>query len=363
MRLVLDKPTPIEELRKVYNDKVTFITSVKNYPLVKEIEFHGDYNSALNKRKVPVRVSRLVDRAINRYDRDLKNTWDQHTSKIKALLRITDPKQRQQKAQQELTQLNRSLKSNSRPAFEEVYKLGKIRGQVLSGQELDDELTGDDRRILNDREKWNDDYLNGLTDDLWAEIEEITGKKYDDPQDVINALDELDKIQEKQKRRLPLFAAAIGSVILGAGTVATSREPEEGLIGDAEDFPPLEEIKGGFWNTKHDNRVCPGCEENDGKWMTVDQFQEEVGTNQCLTRCRCAELFEITERPLAEGQIWQGTPGSSIARWPRFKRVSHSGDIQKRRKSHVLKKLHPILQEINRLLASHDSSLRGSDGN
>ena len=63
MRIVLDSPQSIEQLRKVYNDRVTFVSSVSGFPLISELEIAGDYLSALRKRLVPVRVERIFQAA------------------------------------------------------------------------------------------------------------------------------------------------------------------------------------------------------------------------------------------------------------------------------------------------------------
>ena len=371
MRLVLDEPTPIDKLRKVYNDKVTFITTVKSYPLVSEIQFSGDYYSALNKRRVPVRIGRKIDRAIEDYQSKLIQIWESNQKDIldvinfddkttleeteKSILegsiekakRITLAQVNQERnsvrrfilrsrfIKQEkdrlikprVERLKKELQKEAKKHFERVFKIGKERAQVLTDQQLDDALNFRDRRELKAKYIWNEEFVAGLTDDLYAEYAVVLGQTFDNPKDLADAIERVDK---RQKRRLPLFAAAVGSVLLAAGTTAAARavreNPKTGKISpdpipDPEDGMPIgRAFDGGLWRTRHDKRVCPGCEENDGKWMTHDQFQAEAGTNQCLTRCRCVELFEFEEKPTSAGKIWSGTPGASIKNWPRFKR-------------------------------------------
>ncbi len=381
MRIILDEPTSIDKLRKVYNDKVTFVTTVKSYPLVKEIIISGDYQGGLKKRRVPVRVGKKIDRAIAAYQEKLVAIWEKHQNKIRELVgfddretiedveksiiaegdvekaaRVTLAQVNQERDSQkrfilrqryleqnknkllkpELDKMKRELEREAKKSFSQVFRIGKERAQVLTDQELDDNLTTRDKIELKRKDKWNKEFVEGLTDDLWEEYEAILGKQFDNPQDLLDAIAGADK---KEKRRLPLFAAAVGSVLLAAGTTAAARavreDPETGEtrpdpIPDPEDGMPIgTAFDGGVWHTRHDNRVCPGCEENDSKWMTHEQFQDEAGTNQCLTRCRCVELFEFDEKPTSSGKIWQGAPGASIKNWPRFKRSTSTGNITK----------------------------------
>ncbi len=381
MRILLDERKTIAELRKVYNDKVTFVLTIKSYPFVKEIVINGDYQSGLKKRRVPVKIGKKVDRAIAAYQEKLVAIWEKHQNKIRELVGFDDretiedveksiiaeddvekatrvtlaqvnqernPRRRfilrqryldQNKnklLKPEIDKMRRELEREAKKSFAEVYRIGKERAQVLTDQELDNTLTARDRKELKRKDEWNKEFVGGLTDDLWEEYELILGRRFDDPQELLDAIVGAEK---KEKRRLPLFAAAVGSVLLAAGTTAAARavreDPETGEITpdpipDPEDGMPIgTAFDGGIWHTRHDNRVCPGCEENDAKWMTHEQFQDEAGTNQCLTRCRCVELFEFEDRPVSASKIWQGAPGASIRNWPRFKRSMPVGNITK----------------------------------
>lgn len=364
MKIVLSESKSIAELRKVYNDKVTFVTTVKTYPIVHEIEFPGDYYGAMRKRRVPARVGRKLDKEIEAYKTQLTKIWDTYQKRIQRVtsfkdvklirrllangasikkagltlarvLRETNPTRRrllqmrflrqekQRLVKSQIDEMRRQMERVSRPAFERVYKIGKIRSQILSDQELDDDLTDQDRKVLKEREKWNNDFLNNLSNDSWAHYEAVFNRRFDDPNDIIDALMGAQKEEEKERRRLPLFAAAVGSVLLAAGIARaakdiftdpkTGKEQDEPILDDLG-IPIGDPIKGGTWHTRHDNRVCPGCEKNDGKWMTVDEFDGEAGTNQCLTRCRCIELFELKEKPVRRSEIWRGRPGEDIGK-------------------------------------------------
>ena len=371
MRIILDEPKPIAELRKVYNDKVTFITTVKSYPLVKEIEIPEDYQNGLKKRRVPVRIGKKIDRAIEEYQAKLIEIWEKYQNRIREIIAFDDretiedvekailaesdvekqvrptlaqvnreknprrrfilrqrylAQNRKRLLKPEIDKLEKELAREAKKSFSRVFMIGKERAQVLTGQQLDDRLTARDRKELKRKDKWNKEFVGGLTADLWQEYEDILGKEFDDPEKLLAAIEGAEK---KEKRRLPLFAAAVGSVLLAAGTTAAARavreDPETGEISpdpipDPDDGMPIgTAFDGGVWHTRHDNRVCPGCESNDNKWMTHEQFQEEAGTNQCLTRCRCVELFEFDEKPTGASKIWSGTPGADIKNWPRFK--------------------------------------------
>ncbi len=394
MRLVLDEPQSIESLRKVYNDRVTFVTSTGSYPLVSEIEFKGDYHSTLRKRQVPAKIGKRVDREVAKYEKKLTDVWDYYQTRINRILRFEDtdliqeilsiekdtvekqeitlarvlrersPQRRfilrqrflrQNKdrlVRKQLEEMEQELRRVARPPFKSVYKLGKIRGQVLSDQELDDRLTVSDRRILREKDEWNSKFLNKLTGDSWNHYEVLLMKEFDDPNELMDALEGLNKEEKKERNRLFLFAAAIGSVLLAAGTARAARdvttdpktgeEKEEAVLDEETGIPVGVAYKGGTWHTRHDNRVCPGCEGNDGKWMTNNDFQAEAGTNECLTRCRCVELFELAEKPTSKSAIWRGKPGASIKNWPRF-----------RKSDSLLRKLYPALKEIQDILTKH----------
>ena len=360
MRIILDVPQPIAELRKVYNDKVTFVTTVKSWPLVKEVIIPNDYQNGLKKRRVPVRVGKKIDRAIEEYQTKLIEIWEKHQNRIKELVRFDDREalevekqthptlaqvNRERNSQRrfilrqrylaqnkdkllkpEIDKLEKELAREAKTSFARVFTIGKERAQVLTGQQLDERLTARDRKELLAKDKWNKKFIAGLTNDLRQDYSRILGSKYDSVEDLIAAMEGADK---KEKRRLPLFAAAVGSVLLAAGTTAAARavreDPKTGAIRpdpipDPDDGMPIgTAFDGGVWHTRHDNRVCLGCEENDNKWMTHEQFQNEAGTNQCLTRCRCIELFDFEEKPTSSGKIWRGRPGDSIRNWPRFK--------------------------------------------
>lgn len=331
MKVVFDQPQPIEKLRVHYNEKVTYVTTVKNYPLVESIEFPGDYHAALRKRSVPVKIGKKVDKLIEKYKTTLVEIWNDHrpdftttekadTLTLPRVLAETDPDLRAELMVKYLRQQKESLRKKLKAAavgvFAAGYTLGKNRGQVLTHQDLNDDLNLADEKILSDKLAWNDEYIDGLTDDLDANYQETLEAEYETEEALKVAFA---KVHESDAYRLPLFAAALGSVIVPAGTSQAIREvqgvDENGEpTGEAATDPDTGEpigdtYQGGIWHTHHDPVVCDGCEANDGLWMTLDQYMDESGTNDCLTNCRCPELFEPADRPTDDTQIWIGTPG------------------------------------------------------
>lgn len=354
MRIMLDTPQPIEQLRKVYNDRVTFVSSVSHYPLISELEISGEYLSGLRKRLVPVRVGKRVDRLIRRYTRRLERVWRRYQRELLASLRLdhlkkfapagetekadaptlaqvlaeTDPSRQQvlymrylraRKAQlitPKLDAMREDLNRTAAPMFRNAYLLGKERGQVLTSQELDEELTDEDEALLEEREDQNDEFLAALVDGVSDEYEKALSEDYPTEEALLAALA---LAHQKQAYRLPKFAAALGSSLLAAGMAQAIRDVQEldeagrptghPRIDEETGLPVGEVVEGGYWHTSHDNRVCEGCERNDGFWMTVEDFQEEAGTNDCLSNCRCIELFEPAPMPEDANRIWTGSPG------------------------------------------------------
>jgi|GEM_PF-5632647 len=336
MRLDLDTPKTLAELRKVYNDKVVFITTTKCYPLINAIEFVGDYLGIMKKRAVPVKITKRVDRAIKKYKAGLIKIWEQHQKKIaealkqKYLSKLSESIEKgtlikgvllkdgsEDAVQPEVDKMRERLKKLAPAAFLAVYLLGKQRGQILTNQEIDDELTQRDRENLLGKQDWNDEFIDKLSDDLYERYQEVLEEEYASDEQLLEAM----KVaQAKESHRLPMFAAAVGSVLLanGMGQAIKDVQKIDEETGEPTGEPILDEdtgapigdiIEGGFWRTMHDNRVCEGCESNDGFWMTVDQYMEESGTNNCLTNCRCPELFEPADFPTDESLIWRGAPG------------------------------------------------------
>ncbi len=341
MQVRLETPQPLEKLRKIYKDNVTFISSVNSYPLVDTLEFKGDYLSAMKKRSVPVKIGKKVDKEIAKYRSRLTKIWDANQAdflksitldglkkslnkaddtSLEEIAQEPDSKERTKKYRQYLLdhkdeiirsgtkELKEDLRNVTSLSFTSVYLLGKNRGQAMTNQELSDDLTKKDRDTLDEKEQWNDDYLDGLTDDLYNNYVDALGEDYDSDDEL---LDTLKGVGDSERSRLPLFAAAVGSVLLAAGMRSAADDvrqvdPETGELTDEPvldpdtDLPIGDVITGGVWHTSQDDSVCDGCDDEDGQWMTWDEFEQEAGTNDCLTRCRCIELFEPSDEPQDE---------------------------------------------------------------
>jgi len=61
------------------------------------------------------------------------------------------------------------------------------------------------------------------------------------------------------------------------------------------------------------------------------------------------ELFELSEKPTSDKDVWRGKPGASIKDWPRFKR---SADIEDLRKT-INTKLSVLLDDLHKRLSKH----------
>jgi hypothetical protein len=354
MRVILDTPTPIEKLRKTYNDKVTFITTTQDYPLITEIEMLGNYLGGMRKRLVPVRVGKKVDKLIARYAKRLNRIWNQYQKELVNTLSLeglkklapenevekadaptlaqvlseTDPTRQQVlhmkylKARREklikpkLEQMKQELQRAAKPMFESAYLLGKERGQILTQQEMDDDLNDEDEELLAEKEDTNEEFVAILVADTYDDYEEALGGEYETEAELMAGLRDAHK---SQQTRLGSFAATLGAALLAAGMSQAIRdiqevdadgEPTGEVKTDPETGEPLGEVvEGGYWHTRTDERVCEGCEGNDGAWMTLEDFQEEANTNECLSNCRCIELFEPAPMPTDQGEVWTGTPG------------------------------------------------------
>jgi len=347
MRLNLDVPQPLAKLRKIYNDKATFITSTKSYPNIEAIEFSGDYLSVMKKRIVPIKVGKKLDRVISKYRSCLVKVWKKRHAEIVKSFKAemlselanavekgttlaqvrSAPEQRRtvlymqylKERQDELVTpkieaLKSDLKRLAPIAFTAAYILGKNRAQAFTNQEVDDQLSEIDKENLSAKYDWNDEYVDKLGDDSEQNYEDMLNGEYANEAEVLDALDE---VQTKEADRLGMFAAAAGSIMLAAGFAQGTRDTQEidpdtgeptgePQIDPDTGIPLGDVVDGGIWHTSHDDSVCDGCEEQDGQWMTTDDFEAEAGNNECLTNCRCIELFEPAEQPPDEGATGDG---------------------------------------------------------
>ena len=52
----------------------------------------------------------------------------------------------------------------------------------------------------------------------------------------------------------------------------------------------------GTWMSTGGDNVCPGCEALHGAEMTLDEFMQKHGTNECGSRCYCYWVPDKVER-------------------------------------------------------------------
>jgi len=142
-RLVFETPVSIDDLRRLYNHKVTMISSTKDYPMVKEIEFSGDYHSILKKRMVPVRITKKIDKEIERYKKELEDTWRKYQKRIQNIASI--------KSKSQVSRLLSLNKFNVPEEIDEFYK--KVSIEDVKGETDNKEKADLRRKFLKENKK------------------------------------------------------------------------------------------------------------------------------------------------------------------------------------------------------------------
>lgn len=294
MILKFDEPITLEEARELYNDNVKFITSVESYPEVSSIEFTVNPKDIFKRKAISPKVTKQADKIVTRYKNTIENIWDYIFDKIKEDLKeglekqVTISDRRKAIARGRIKELRRRLISEASGRFEDAFKLGKLRGQVISNQELDDGLSQSDQAKIDERMDQNESFLAAFALDLDKGLDKLLDREYHSFLELEEAITE--EIEKPKKSRALMYAlAALG--LIAAGTIAAVKEAKE----DLGHF----KLTGGRW-TIHPSEgqggpVCPGCLENSGRWMTVDEFDKEYQSNDCLTNCRC-DLDMLSER-------------------------------------------------------------------
>ena len=287
MILKFDKPISLEDARNKFNDNVKFITSSEDYPNIGAIEFNVDSSNIFKRKAIDPKITKQSKKIENRYARRVIRLWNSTFRQIIDI--VTNPKKQEEiKVDDEqktlvynlLADFKTQMSDTAEKPFMDAFKLGKIRGQVISGQEMDDDLTSEDEQIVQDELDANNNYLDGFEGDLKSDLNIIMGESYtsyDELKDKINS-----KLKDPKKTRALLYTAAIGGLAV-AGMVHALKQAkvEEGH------FKP----KFGYWRIHptegKGGEVCPGCLENEGKLFSLDEFQKEFGHNDCLSNCRC----------------------------------------------------------------------------
>ena len=286
MILKFDSPITLIEARELYNDNVKFITNTKSYPNISSIEFESDPRDIFKRKLIAPKVTKQADKIVNRYRNTIENIWDYVFNKIKQDLKeglekqVTISDRRRLIALGRIRELKRRLISEARDRFEDGFRLGKLRGQVISNQELDDSFSKTDEEKIEERLDENEAYLVAFADNLEVALDQLMDREFHSFEELDLAIEE--EIQEPKRSRAKMYAlAALGLVAAGTIAAFTIADPKLGH------FKPT----GGVW-TIHPNEglggpVCSGCLTNSGRWFTIDEFEDEYQNQDCLTNCRC----------------------------------------------------------------------------
>ncbi|TDI97045.1 MAG: hypothetical protein E2O29_02065 [Deltaproteobacteria bacterium] len=286
MILKFDSPITLVEAREIYNDNVKFITTIDSYPSISSIEFDNDPRDIFKRKLIAPKVTKQADKIVSRYRSTIENIWDYIFDKVKEDLKeglekqVTISDRRKLIARGRIGELRRRLSNEARNRFEDGFRLGKLRGQVISNQELDDSFSKTDEEIIEERLDENEVYLVAFATNLEEALDILMDREYHSFEELEEAIEE--KIQEPKRARAKMYAlAAFGLVVSGTVAAFAIADPKLGH------FKPI----GGVW-TIHPNEgkggpVCEGCLENSGRWMTIQDFDDEWGTNDCLGNCRC----------------------------------------------------------------------------
>jgi len=286
MILKFDKPMDIQEARLHYNDSVTFITSPEAYPDVSAIEFTGDPKLIFKRDALEPKVNKKVNKVIVAYERKIARLWKRSFKDIKEAIKGVAKAETYKASDEEKANAHEavagllvSMADAAEKPFKTAYEIGKMRGQVISGQEIDTDLTPEDDEEIEGQLSENAEYLTGFGNDLNEGLDEVLNQEYTGDAKLFEALD---AEQAAFTSRLKMYAAVIASIVV-YGTIASLKEaiPEAGH----------RQIKGGIWTVHPDENkggeVCDGCEEHSGRWFTLDEFHDEYRNQNCLTRCRC----------------------------------------------------------------------------
>lgn len=303
MILKFDRPITIQEARLQYNDSVSFLTSSSSYPHVSAIEFDGDPKLIFKRDALEPKITKKLGKIIKGYEKKLARLWKHSVKEIKGSLQgvakaedyqISD--EEKDNVHEEVAGLLVSMADAAEKPYKEAYKTGKMRGQVLSNQDVDSDLTSEDDTEIEDLLDKNSQYLTGLGNDLTDDLDSVMGMDYP-TRDA--ALEAIDAQAAKTWNRIKMYAAAI----VGVAVVAT-------VLSLKEAVPEMghRKITGGIWTIHPDEgkggEVCDGCEANSGRWFTLDEFMDAYGFQNCLSNCRCDLRYG--------NQVIAPTPGQKL---------------------------------------------------
>ena len=287
MILKFDRPLDIQEARTIYNDRVTFITSSDEYPKVSAIEFTGDPKLIFKRDALEPKITKKLNKIIKAYEKKITRIWNRSFKEVKEAVVIVHKdetfkvsKEQKIQAHEAIAGLITSMADAAEKPYRTAYETGKMRGQILSGQEIDPEITDSDEIDLQDLLDSNAKYLSKFGNDIGDDLDELLDAEYGSPKELSNAIDT--KVKGISFSRALMYAAAIvGAAVMGTINTLKQAKPSEGhrVIG------------GGIWTPHQDEglggEICNGCEANSGKWFSLDEFLVEYGNQNCLSRCRC----------------------------------------------------------------------------
>ncbi len=287
MILKFDTPLDIKEARMLYNDGVKFISSSENYPLISAVEFSGDPKLIFKRDALEPKITKKLNKAIKNYETKITRIWTRFFKDVKEITQTVSKSETVKATEDQKKEVSDlvaglliSLADAAKKPYQAAYETGKMRGQVLSGQEVDSDLTDDDDAEISDLLDENASYLTNLGNDIEDDLDEVLNGEYKSPEALSHAIET--KVKTPKFSRVLMYAAAIvGAAVIGTVIALKSAKPSEGH----------RVIEGGIWTIHPDEgkggEVCHGCETNSGRWFTLDEFLAEYGQQNCLSRCRC----------------------------------------------------------------------------
>lgn len=331
----LEAPVPFAELRKTYTSDVEFITDTQSYPNVVGIRYAGPLHKAIKGKLIGKNVGPKVDRLLELYKRHLFRFWDDHVEELVSKLAVApvakqdlsdveEEKKKREVVETVLKGLGTALAADAMDYYKRAYILGKERGVSLSGKDFVRSIDRQDLEKLSGLTENNKAFVDNFMKDLSDKYVEALQKEYQTKE---AEEEQLRRITQAHESRLAMYAfAALGAFALGltkairegnqASRAAQTAEVAGEATAEALAAAP-EEVQGLIWVTNHDDAVCPGCADNDGKFFTLEEFEAEYQNNECLVRCRCAETSTPTSAPASHfgksaklSTLRKGGPGS-----------------------------------------------------
>ena len=297
-KVYLEKPVSLYELKKTYSDDVEFISDIATYPMVTGIVFEGPLHKAIKDKLHSKDMTKKINRLLELYKRRLFRQWDGHVEELLHKLNLPEVIHKADEENKDsdtrkaviatiIASLGLSLSDSALDFYRKAYLLGKERGISISGEEFRAAINDEAANKLSNLADTNRDYLDGFMKDLNDKFNDTIDQDYASKEEAAKAIEQ---VAAGAEARLALYVTAI----LGALSFGITDGIRE---GQEEKEPGEPEVTGIIWATNHDDAVCEGCAANDGTFFTLEEFENEYQHNECLTRCRCAEVSEPTTAP------------------------------------------------------------------